>query len=528
MLATKEQLPQTKNASSPLRLQSLDQQAPAYPTLIRTPWRLLLLLSALVLAIAGYHPWSNDAGVYLAGVLHRLDPQIYNAGLPAADLPFVAAHSALSAFAPAIVLLLRVSPLSLASSLFLIYLVSVFFYLYAGWQLACRLFSDSAARLGALWMAAVLYSLPVAGTALSIMDPYLTARSFSTPLALLAVAATLDRRYLRTALWIALAAVLHPLMAAYAFGFVVMLAAFHERRPRLAISLCLLSAVLAGLILRHAHFLPTPAGYRVAVWLPAHSYLFLSRWRWYEVCGAVIPLLLPLLAARKLGWQSPVGRLSLAILISGGMGLVLTAFFVPYGGPYPLVRFQFLRIDHIIYAVGVLLLGAFVAHLGRITPRWRRAIPVACLLGAGLGMATTARINYPQCRSIEWPGLAPTNPWSQAFTWIRLHTPLDARFAFAPPTFYAADEDEQSFRVIAQRSQLAGDKDSGLVVVLPRLAPVWLAEREATLGLNTESDAERIEHLAPWRAGWILLPPASVTGFTCPYQNRAIKVCKLP
>lgn len=498
------------------------------PLKAHTPWRLIALLTALVFWVAGYHPWSNDAGVYLTGVLHRLDPRLYNAGPPITDLPFIAAHAGISVFAPAVAFLLRLSPLSIAWSLFLLYLVAVVFYLYACWQLSLRLFEERATRLGALWMAALLYSLPVAGTALSIMDPYLTARSFTTPLALLAVAATLDRRSLRTVLWIALAAVIHPLMAAYALGFVVLLAAFDHRRSRLAVSLCLLCLILAGLTLRHAQFLPTPAGYRTALWLPAHSYLFLSHWHWYEVAGAVIPLLLPLLAARKLGWQTPVGRLSLAILFSGGMGLLLAAFFVPYRGPYPLVRFQFLRIDHIIYTIGVLLLGAFVVNLGRNARLWRRAIPIVCLLGAGLGMAATARINYPECRNIEWPGLAPTNPWSQAFLWVRTHTPQNARFAFAPTTFYAPDEDEQSFRVIAERSQLAGDKDSGLVVVLPQLSPVWLLERAATLGLNTESDAERMEHLRPWHVGWILLPPSAATSFACPYQNRSVKVCKLP
>ena len=65
-------------------------------------------------------------------------------------------------------------------------------------------------------LAACCFTLPVAGTSLSVMDPYVTARSFSTPLSLFGLAAVLDKKWMEAALWLALAALLHPLMAGYA------------------------------------------------------------------------------------------------------------------------------------------------------------------------------------------------------------------------------------------------------------------------------------------------------------------------
>src|ERR1700733_2332481 len=84
-------------------------------------------------------------------------------------------------------------------------------------------------------------TLPIAGTSLMLMEPYVTARSFSTPCALLALAGMLEfllprfeygdwqtrqrRGLLLCCAALAGAAVMHPLMAAYAFGSVILLGA---------------------------------------------------------------------------------------------------------------------------------------------------------------------------------------------------------------------------------------------------------------------------------------------------------------
>ena len=70
---------------------------------------------------------------------------------------------------------------------------SIFLFLLGAWQVATRIFSDRRNSWGAVLLAACCFTLPVAGTSLSIMDPYLTARSFSTPLTLFALAAVIAR-----------------------------------------------------------------------------------------------------------------------------------------------------------------------------------------------------------------------------------------------------------------------------------------------------------------------------------------------
>jgi hypothetical protein len=501
---------------NPLHPTSANIAAPADD---RAPWSLLVLLTTLILFVQGYHPWSNDAGIYLAGIRKLIDPGLYRS-----DAPFIVSHTHLSIFAPALANFIRLTHASFAWTIFGAYLLSTAFFLYACWQVATRLLSSRRARLGALWMAAALYSLPVAGTALVIMDPYLTARSFSTPLDLLAVAAALDRRYVRTCIWLVLAALLHPLMAAFALAFVAVLITLDRDRPRFAVSLCVLGVLGAGIAYWNGLFQPIFIAYREALLLPAHTFLFLGRWQWYEIAGAILPLLLFAGAAWKAGFHTPIGHLCLAAILTGISSLVIAAFLVPVRGPYLLVPLQVMRIDHIFYALGVILLGALAAHL----TRRRTWIAVVFFLAAFTGMGIAARLNYPGCRNVEWPGVPPRNPWTQAFLWIRNNTPRDAIFAFNPRLVYQPLEDEQGFRVLAERSQLPDDKDAGVVAVFPSLAFRWARGRNATLHLNTESDAERIQMLTPFGVTWILLPPQAVTHFPCPYRNRVVKVCQLP
>lgn len=484
----------------------------------RTPWLLIALLTLIVLFVQGYHPYANDAGIYIAGIRKLVNPALYRS-----DAPFITSHSHLSIFAPLLATFLRLTHAPFAWTLLTVYLLATALYLYASWQLAAQLFSTPAARFGALFMAAALYSLPVAGTALYVMDPYLTARSFSTPVDLLAVVAALDRRYLRNAALITLAFLLHPLMAAYAFAFVTVMIAFQLDRPRMAVALCAsgpIAAAIADFALRHH---PTSPAYRQAVLQPAHTFLFLSRWQPYEIAGAILPLILLALAARRIGWRTHLGSITLAAIATGTSSLLIAAFFVPVHGPYLLVPLQVMRIFHILYAIGLVLFGAFIGYYS-IRHRW---LAPTFFLAAFVGMAIAATLAFPGCRPVEWPGLEPRNPWSQAFLWIRANTPRQAIFAFNPRLVYQPLEDEQGFRVISERSQLADDKDSGAVAVFPSLAPRWARERNASAGINTESDAQRLARLTPYGVTWILLPPNAKTHFPCPYQNNVTKICHL-
>jgi hypothetical protein len=484
----------------------------------RTPWLLIALLTLIVLFVQGYHPYANDAGIYIAGIRKLIHPGLYRS-----DAPFITSHSHLSIFAPILATFLRLTHAPFAWTLLAVYLLAAALFLYASWQLATRLFQSASARIGALVMAAALYSLPVAGTALYVMDPYLTARSFSTPVDLLAVVAALDRRYFRTAALIALAFLLHPLMAAYAFAFVTVMISFQIGRPRLAIALCAsgpIAAAIADFLVRHR---PIAPAYQQAILQPGHTYLFLARWHSYELAGAILPLILFALAARRIGWRGDIGTITLAAISTGISSLLIATFFVSVHGPYLLVPLQVMRIFHMIYAIGLVLFGGLIGYYSA----QRRWLAPVFFLAAFTGMTIAASLTFPGCRQIEWPGLAPINPWSQAFLWIRHNTPRNAVFAFNPRLIHQPLEDEQGFRVFSERSQLPDDKDSGDVTVFPSLAPLWARERNATTGINTESDTQRLAHLKPYGVTWILLPPNAQTHFPCPYQNSVTKVCRL-
>ncbi len=485
----------------------------------RTPWLLIALLTLIILFVQGYHPYANDAGIYIAGIRKLIQPGLYQP-----DAPFITTHSHLSIFAPVLATFIRLTHAPFAWTLLFVYLLAAALFLYASWQLATRTFKSAAARFGAVFMAAALYGLPVAGTALYVMDPYLTARSFSTPVDLFAVVAALDRRYVRTAALIALAFLLHPLMAAYAFAFVTVMISFQLGRPRIAIALCAsgpIAAAIADFAVRHR---PISPGYQQAILQPGHTYLFLARWHSYELAGAILPLILFAIAAHRIGWRSSIGAITLTAIATGTSSLLIAAFFVPVHGPYLLVPLQVMRINHIIYAIGLVLFGGLIGHYSTQS-RW---LAPAFFLAAFTGMAIAATLNFPGCRQVEWPGLAPINPWSQAFLWIRHNTPRNALFAFNPLLIHQHLEDEQGFRVFSERSQLPDDKDSGAVTVFPSLAPLWARERNATVGINTESDARRLARLKPYGVTWILLSPDARTNFPCPYQNSVTKVCRLP
>jgi hypothetical protein len=477
-----------------------------------------VLLTPVVLVVHGFHPFANDAGIYAAGIRHILDPSLYplNAG-------FVTAFTRLSIFPWAMAALVRILHLPLAWVLLLAQLGSIYFFLCACLLLAQRLWIADAALWAVVLLAAACFTLPVAGTALSVMDPYVTARSFSTPLALLAVAACLDRRPLRTGLFLLLAMLIHPLVGAYAAAFVLLCAAIAAGRLRLAAALCTAAILAGGFAFAVAHRIPPSAAYRQVLSLEPRSFLFLARWHWYEVLGLVLPLLLFALAARKSLPCSRIRILCLTSILLGTTNLIAAAAFVPASGPYLLVPLQVLRGFHLVYCVGIVLCGGMLGRLLQRSP----ALTLATIAVLMAGMCAAQRLSCSGCAPVEWPEAAPVNPWQQAFLWIRANTPAGAIFAFNPRLVYLPGENEQGFRAIAERDQLADDKDAGVAAVFPRLARRWARQRNAELDVDQMTDAERAAVLIPLGASWLLLPPDAATAFPCPYRNEVAAVCKM-
>ncbi|HEY6447525.1 MAG TPA: hypothetical protein VIY53_13775 [Acidobacteriaceae bacterium] len=476
------------------------------------------MLTPIALFIHGYHPFANDAGLYIAGVGHLLDPALYPL-----NAVFVTAFTRWSVFAWTLAALVRLTHLPLPWILFATHLFSIFLFLTACRLLATRLFVAEPARWCAVLLAAACCALPVAGTALVLLDPYVTARSFSTPLALFAVAACLRGAWLRSALLLTLAVLIHPLMGAYAVAFVTLLTLINAGRLRPALALSAAACAAAACAFAMARHAAICEAYRQAVSLPARTFLFLARWQWYEILGLVLPLLLFATAAHRLPRRSPTQSLCLAAVLLGSTAALMAALFVPPAGPYLLVPLQVLRSFHILYAVGMVLLAAPLATLLRRS----RFAGIGLLILIFAAMFLVERVSWPGSNRVEWPGMRPANPYEQAFLWIRGHTPADAVFAFDPELVYQLGEDEQGFRVLSERDQLADDKDAGVVAVVPRLAQRWAAQRNAETSVNRMSDAERRGRLMPLGATWLLLPPDAQTRFPCPYRNTAVQVCPM-
>ncbi|WP_433983271.1 hypothetical protein RBB78_17865 [Tunturiibacter empetritectus] len=147
---------------------------------------LVTALTFLALLIHGYHPYAEDGGIYLPEIKRLLDPALYPYGAE-----FVVGHLRYSVFAPLMAGLVRESRLSLEMVLLLVHLASFWMTLFAAWLLAARCYASREARGGAVALLTVWLTIPIAGTSLMLMDPYVTARSISTPCALLALVGTL-------------------------------------------------------------------------------------------------------------------------------------------------------------------------------------------------------------------------------------------------------------------------------------------------------------------------------------------------
>jgi len=484
-----------------------------------------------VVAVHGYHPYAEDGGLYMAGVKKLLDPTVYPHGSE-----FVMGHLRFSVFAPLVAGLARLLHLSVERMMLVLHVASVWLTLFAAWLLAGRCYASREARSGAVGLLAVWITLPIAGTSLMLMDPYVTARSFSTPLALLALVGLLDwMGRSRRGLWLCggalvAAAAVHPLMAAYATGCVLMLGCQLSARRAVrvggSVGLCLLAIGLAGAL---QAFAPTESAAYVRVAM-TRAYWFVWSWQWYEWLGLLAPLAI-------LGWvmrlrnhpaRRGLARMAMAV---GGTAIVVAAVFARAGNATHLVaRLQPLRVFQMVYVVMILVLGAWAGErlLRTSLMRWGIA---AVVLGAA--MFAGERATFPYSAHLELPlllkGTLPRDHWVQAFLWIREHTPKDAMFALDAHYITEPGEDAQGFRAIAERSVLPDySKDGGEAAITPALAEAWAAGQAAQTGLEDASDAQRMLLLRPMGVGWVVLRGTSATGFDCMYRNETVKVCRLP
>jgi hypothetical protein len=505
----------------------------------------VLVVTALTfwaVLVHGYHPYAEDGGVYLPEIKRLLDPGLYSSGAE-----FVVGHLRYSLFAPMVAGLVRRSHQGVDTVVLGLHVASFWMTLFAAWLLAARCFTSSEARWGAVGLLAAWMTLPVAGTSLMLMDPYVTARSLSTPCSLLALVGVLEFRRPRfeeedergrwrgavlcgTAL--VCAGMMHPLMGAYGFGAVMLLgvALSSSRVVRVwgSVGLSLTAVAIAAALQMSAS--PESEIYRKV--MLTRSYWYLSEWQWYEWVGLAAPLMI--LSAVAIGRRrkddaAGAGLVRVAV-VAGTTAIAVAVMFARTGmGTHLVARMQPLRIFQTVYVVMTLMVGGWLGEkiLRRRTMRW---VTVFSLL-AGVMFIADWR-TFPASRHLELPWMRAAgagNQYEEAFRWIAGNTPRDAVFAQDADYVTKPGEDAQSFRAIAERSVLPDfSKDGGVVTNKPELANAWREGQAAQRGLDAESDGERVARLKPFGVTWVVLGRSAATGFACAFANEAVKVCRLP
>jgi hypothetical protein len=314
----------------------------------------------------------------------------------------------------------------------------------------------------------------------------------------------------------------HPLMWVFPFSFCALYVVL-ERFEKYWTSI---SAVAASVIV----FSISPAprllrAYDAAAKLHANHYI--QNWQWYELLGIIAPLVLFWLfarIARRRLWRE-IERVSRAFIFYGLIYLIMAMVLDLPARFEELARIQPLRSLHLLYIVMFVMIGGLLAEYVLQNQMWRWLLLFVPL---SLGMFLSQRQLFPACAHVEWPGVAPSNPWEQAFLWVRQNTPVGAVFALDPNYMSIKGEDEIGFRCLAQRSRLADAvKDNGVVSMFPALAEEWWAQVQAQTPFNNFGPADFARLQSTYGVTWVLVQQSKINGLDCPYRNSAVVVCRL-
>jgi hypothetical protein len=467
--------------------------------------------------IHGYHPFSEDAEIYLPGVQKILHPELFPTGQV-----FFRSYASMTLFPNVVAFSLRVTHLPVEVGLFLWHLASIFLLLLACWELSGLLFSNMRARWCGVCLVAALLTIPVAGTALYILDQYVNPRNLAAFAGIFVLVRTLERKYVRAFCWVAFAACMHPLMWVFPFSFCVLLVVMERLEGRWSTKSAAGFAALLWIPLSPA----ASAAYHEAA--KRHGYHYIQNWTWYELAGIIAPLALFwwfARTARRRQWPV-VERVSRAFVVYGLIHLVAALVVDLPAGFEALARLQPLRCLHFLYIVMFVMIGGLLAEYVLRGRAWRWLLLFVPL---GLGMFIGQRALFPASAHVEWPGVAPKNPWAQAFVWIRHNTPVNAAFTIDPEYMDIAGEDEIGFRCLAERSHLAdGIKDNGVVSMFPALAEEWWAQVQAQTPWKSFRAEDFLRLKNKYGVSWVVVQQPGVAGLDCSYQNSAVRVCRIP
>jgi hypothetical protein len=177
----------------------------------------------------------------------------------------------------------------------------------------------------------------------------------------------------------------------------------------------------------------------------------------------------------------------------------------------------------LFYLLFFLLAGGLIGEFLLRDHAWRWVMLFIPLFA---GMFYTQRQLFPSSSHIEIG--CGKNDWCQAFDWVRENTPQDAYFALNPRYVNIPGEDHHGFRSWAERSMLEEEsQDAGAATVFPGLLDRWYEQSRALDGWQQFELPQFISLRDRFGVHWALLE-RDVSGLSCPYRNRSVRVCRIP
>jgi len=483
---------------------------------------LLLVLTATSVLLHGYHYGHQDLAVWLPPIKKHLDPALY----PHNDSGFFLAQAKLTLFDELVAYSLKHTHVPVDFGVFLWHLFAIFLVLLACLKLARRCFPTRATQWAAVTSVWAVRLLPIAGTKLNLTDRYLHPRDLATGALLFGLVAVLDGR-LTALIWVVLAALMHPTMAVFG-AFHLAVQAWKQPHPSLAMLLVPLGAASLWPV-------PNEAWHEV---LHTRAFLFPLRWHWYEWLSLAAVLVVLARFAQVARRDSTAGRvrpvvahICRRVVLAGLLGVVGSLVITTVPALERFIPTEPMRTQHFVYLLFVFLGGGLLGeHFLRNRPgRW-----LLFLLPICLAFFASNRLVYPTSPHIEWPGRVPRNAWVEAFDWARQNTPQQALFALDPMHMNRPGEDSHGFRAFAERSMLADAvKDRGVAANIPALAPTWqeqVRDQEPWRDFRLE-DFRRLKQ--KYGVTWVVLEHGNTriqpraAGFSCPFENGAVMVCRI-
>ncbi len=469
--------------------------------------------------VHGYHPAVEDGEFYVPGIIKDLHPAIYPF-----NGQFFESHAQMTLFDDVVSASVRLTHIPLRYALFLWHFLCIFLFLVGCWRVSEICFRDERAAWGSIALIAPLLTLGVAGTALYIMDQYLNPRDISSAAIMLLLAEGMQRKFVRALVGMLVIVAIHPIMALFGIALLGLLYLEERRAVDRAVDAELASVAAMLLLPLAVLFLPASPVYRQLL-QSNYSYFLITRWQWYGWAGIIGPPLLFLWLARY-GRENNLPKIQVLARVL----IVFEAFFfvaamlvcIPRLATFALL--QPMRCLHLVFIMLFILLGGVLAQslLKSHLWRWIALVAPLCVI-----MFIAQRQLFASTEHLELPGGAPRNPWAQAFLWIRNNTPPDAIFALDPNYMNLPGEDEHGFRAISRRTALAGNHDSGAVIMFPALAQDWYKQMQAQQGWKNfqAQDFRRLRQ--DWGVTWVVLERPAAPGLACPYENDAVMVCRV-